>query len=323
MSALAASTDHAPAVADDPLPGGHPQRAAASLRVGYVMSRFPKLTETFVLFEMSAVERQGVEIRLFPLLRQREATMHPEAAPYVARATYLPFVSGADPGQPVAFPPAIAATLPRHARGDARRNLAEPELPARRDRDLPQGRPCRAIDGARRGRPRPLPLRHPSGPRRLDRPPAGRDPVLVHGPRLRPPRRSDDALPEGLRGRVHRDDLGRQPGGLRARVRWPDRHPRGDPLRGRHERLPPDPAGGGRAPLRSTILSIGTLHEVKGQTHLVEACRRLSRRWRPVPLPVRRGGTGPAGARAPGRRRGPDRPGRVPRPPDPRRGRRP
>ena len=95
MSALAASTDHAPAVADDPLPGGHPQRAAASLRVGYIMSRFPKLTETFVLFEMSAVERQGVEIRLFPLLRQREATMHSEAAPYVARATYLPFVSGA------------------------------------------------------------------------------------------------------------------------------------------------------------------------------------------------------------------------------------
>ncbi len=95
MSALAASTDPAPAVADDPVPGGHPQRAAAALRVGYVMSRFPKLTETFVLFEMAAVERQGVEIRLFPLLRQREATMHPEAAPYVARATYLPFVSGA------------------------------------------------------------------------------------------------------------------------------------------------------------------------------------------------------------------------------------
>ncbi len=67
--------------------------AGAPLRVAYVMSRFPKLTETFILFEMAAVERQGAEIRLFPLLREREAAMHPEAAPYVARATYLPFLS--------------------------------------------------------------------------------------------------------------------------------------------------------------------------------------------------------------------------------------
>ena len=59
------------------------------------MSRFPKLTETFVLFEMIAVERQGAEIRLFPLLHEHEASMHPEAAPYVARATYLPFLSPA------------------------------------------------------------------------------------------------------------------------------------------------------------------------------------------------------------------------------------
>jgi glycosyltransferase involved in cell wall biosynthesis len=87
VTALAAPTDAAES--DQPAP------EAAPLRIAYVMSRFPKLTETFILFEMAAVERQGPEIRLFPLLRERESAMHPEAAPYVARATYLPFLSPA------------------------------------------------------------------------------------------------------------------------------------------------------------------------------------------------------------------------------------
>jgi glycosyltransferase involved in cell wall biosynthesis len=59
------------------------------------MSRFPKLTETFILFEMLAVERQGVAIELFPLLREKTTTMHPEALPLVDRARYLPFLSWA------------------------------------------------------------------------------------------------------------------------------------------------------------------------------------------------------------------------------------
>lgn len=63
--------------------------------VAYVMSRFPKLTETFILTEMLAVEAAGARIELYPLLREREPTMHPEAAAYVARAHYLPFVSAA------------------------------------------------------------------------------------------------------------------------------------------------------------------------------------------------------------------------------------
>jgi colanic acid/amylovoran biosynthesis glycosyltransferase len=87
MTALAAApeTDRA----------DRPVAEPAALRVAYVMSRFPKLTETFILFEMAAVERQGTDVWLFPLLREREATMHPEAAPYVARAHYLPFLDRA------------------------------------------------------------------------------------------------------------------------------------------------------------------------------------------------------------------------------------
>lgn len=62
-------------------------------RVAYVMSRFPKLTETFILFEMVAAEEAGASVELFPLLREREAVVHAEARPFVERAHYHPFVS--------------------------------------------------------------------------------------------------------------------------------------------------------------------------------------------------------------------------------------
>ena len=158
--------------------------APAPLRVAYIMSRFPKLTETFILFEMSAVERQGLDIWLFPLLHEREATMHPEAAPYVARATLSAVPVAADPGQPVGVPASLPATLLRRHPDDDRRHLAQPELPARRARDLPQGRPRGRSDGARRRASRALPLRDPSGAGRPAHPSSDGDHLLVHGPRL-------------------------------------------------------------------------------------------------------------------------------------------
>lgn len=63
--------------------------------VAYVMSRFPKLTETFVLYEMVAVEELGWRVQLYPLLREREQVVHAEARPFIDRAHYLPFLSPA------------------------------------------------------------------------------------------------------------------------------------------------------------------------------------------------------------------------------------
>ncbi|MGH3925984.1 MAG: hypothetical protein ACRDTT_24520, partial [Pseudonocardiaceae bacterium] len=57
------------------------------------MSRFPKLSETFVLFELLAIEQQGIDVELYPLLRERVALMHPEAADFMERAHYQPFMS--------------------------------------------------------------------------------------------------------------------------------------------------------------------------------------------------------------------------------------
>jgi colanic acid/amylovoran biosynthesis glycosyltransferase len=64
-----------------------------AVTVAYVMSRFPKLTETFVLDEILALEELGIHVELFPLLRQREPVVHPEAEALAARAHYEPFLS--------------------------------------------------------------------------------------------------------------------------------------------------------------------------------------------------------------------------------------
>jgi glycosyltransferase involved in cell wall biosynthesis len=47
-------------------------------KTAYLMSAFPALTETFVLFEILAMNDLGVRVELFPLRRLSEAMVHPE-----------------------------------------------------------------------------------------------------------------------------------------------------------------------------------------------------------------------------------------------------
>jgi glycosyltransferase involved in cell wall biosynthesis len=56
--------------------------------VAYTMSRFPKVTETFILYEILELERQGVRVEVFPLLRERGPVAHAEAQALVERAHY-------------------------------------------------------------------------------------------------------------------------------------------------------------------------------------------------------------------------------------------
>jgi glycosyltransferase involved in cell wall biosynthesis len=63
------------------------------LKVAYIMSRFPKLTETFILYEMLAMRQQGIQVEVYPLIREREERMHPEAAQFVEIAHFQPFIS--------------------------------------------------------------------------------------------------------------------------------------------------------------------------------------------------------------------------------------
>jgi len=55
------------------------------VKVAYLVSRFPKVSETFIVDEILALERRGVSVELFALVRQREAVSHPEAAPLTRR----------------------------------------------------------------------------------------------------------------------------------------------------------------------------------------------------------------------------------------------
>ena len=63
------------------------------LKIAYIMSRFPKLTETFILYELMALRDEGVEVEIFPLLREKQSVAHPEADRLVRLAHYQPFIS--------------------------------------------------------------------------------------------------------------------------------------------------------------------------------------------------------------------------------------
>jgi len=67
----------------------------AAPRVAYVMSRFPKITETFILYEILELEQAGLAVEICPLLRERATVVHPEAARMMPRVRFRPFLSGA------------------------------------------------------------------------------------------------------------------------------------------------------------------------------------------------------------------------------------
>ncbi|MBE2200914.1 MAG: glycosyltransferase family 4 protein [Anaerolinea sp.] len=64
-------------------------------KIAYVMSRFPHLPETFILREMSELERQGWTVALYPLVVQAQAVAHAEAAHWLPEVRHVPFASGA------------------------------------------------------------------------------------------------------------------------------------------------------------------------------------------------------------------------------------
>lgn len=70
-----------------------PPTEGDDITVGYLVSRFPKLTETFVLYELLAVEELGVRVELYPLRREPAPLLHPEAAALVERAHFTPLLS--------------------------------------------------------------------------------------------------------------------------------------------------------------------------------------------------------------------------------------
>lgn len=63
-------------------------------RVAYIITRFPTVTETFILREIVELEKQNWEVVLFPLIQDKASVIHPEALAWMDRAQFTPYISG-------------------------------------------------------------------------------------------------------------------------------------------------------------------------------------------------------------------------------------
>jgi colanic acid/amylovoran biosynthesis glycosyltransferase len=73
--------------------GSGEQNPFSGKRLGIIVSRFPKLTETFILSELRELQRLGIGIELFPLLRHREGVVQPDVEELITSAHYRPYLS--------------------------------------------------------------------------------------------------------------------------------------------------------------------------------------------------------------------------------------
>jgi colanic acid/amylovoran biosynthesis glycosyltransferase len=77
-------------------------------KIAYLVSRFPHLSETFILREMDYLRKRGWQISLYPLIVQRQPVMHEESARWMATLRRPPAFS---PGAVALHPRGVAASL--------------------------------------------------------------------------------------------------------------------------------------------------------------------------------------------------------------------
>lgn len=63
------------------------------MKVAYLMSRYPKITETFILNEVIALQAIGVDVSLFPLQKEKTEVIHPKAVSLMPKVTFTPLLS--------------------------------------------------------------------------------------------------------------------------------------------------------------------------------------------------------------------------------------
>jgi len=69
--------------------------AASGPRIAYLVKRFPRLSETFVLNEILELRRQGIAVALYALTETGERTVHADAAALVPEVVFLHDARGA------------------------------------------------------------------------------------------------------------------------------------------------------------------------------------------------------------------------------------
>lgn len=65
------------------------QPEKATLRVGYILRSYPRLSQTFVVNEVRALEKLGVQIHIFAVTHPHEALVQPQVADVQAPVDYL------------------------------------------------------------------------------------------------------------------------------------------------------------------------------------------------------------------------------------------
>ncbi len=60
--------------------------------IAYLLKRYPRLSETFILHEMLALEAQGYKLRVYSMMNPEETVVHPDVQRLNAPVTYLPEV---------------------------------------------------------------------------------------------------------------------------------------------------------------------------------------------------------------------------------------
>ena len=63
------------------------------LKVAYILHRYPYLTETFIVREMSSIREQGVDVHIFSLLSPKNTIIHEQAKALLPFTRYSPFIS--------------------------------------------------------------------------------------------------------------------------------------------------------------------------------------------------------------------------------------
>lgn len=69
----------------------------ASVRVGYILKMFPRLSETFILNEILALESQGISLHIFSIKRPNDPVIHTRVNMVKAPVIYLPETIRSEP----------------------------------------------------------------------------------------------------------------------------------------------------------------------------------------------------------------------------------
>ncbi len=64
-----------------------------AIKLAYIMSRFPKLSETFILREMNALRASGLDVSVYPLILEKTQIIHPEAKHWLLELHHFPWFS--------------------------------------------------------------------------------------------------------------------------------------------------------------------------------------------------------------------------------------